>query len=88
MKKVLGFLAVAGLLFIAAPSQQAQAAALATPASVVLAQHASENMATEVHYRRGHHSSRHRTWRPRSWKGHRHGYRHGHRHGHRHGWRR
>ena len=63
MKKILGFLAVAGLTFIAMPSQQANALSLANPAGVASAKHASEGAITEAgwHHRGGHH---------RGWHGH------------------
>ncbi len=67
MKKILGFLAVAGLMLIAMPSQQASALSLANPAGVASAKHASESTITEAgwHYRGGHH---------RRWHGHRRGW--------------
>ena len=71
MKKILGFLAVAGLMFVVTPSQQANALSLANPAGVATAKHASESMTTEVRWRRGG-WGRHRGWH--------------HRRGHRRGW--
>lgn len=84
MKKILGFLAVAGLLFIAAPSERAQALSLANPAAAATAKTASEHlgMTTEVRYH-------HRHWRRHhGWHHRHHGWRHHrwHRHHHRH-WR-
>ncbi|HEY0219673.1 MAG TPA: hypothetical protein VGC26_07900 [Afipia sp.] len=67
MKKILGFLAVAGLAFIAMPSHQANALSLANPAGVASAQHASENATTEVRWRRGG-WGRHRGWHRRGWR--------------------
>lgn len=56
MKKILGFLAVAGLLFVAAPAEQAQALSLANPAALATTKTASESLGvtTEVYYRRWH----------------------------------
>ena len=52
MKKGLGLLAVAGLLLIAAPAQQASAMSLASPATSAAAKSASESLGdvTEVLY--------------------------------------
>lgn len=66
MKKILGFLAVAGLAFIAMPSQQASALSLANPAGASSAKHASESAATEVYWRRG--GRHHRGWHRRGWR--------------------
>ncbi len=66
MKKILGFLAVAGLAFIATPSQQANALSLTNPAGIASAKHASESVTTEVRWRRGGWGGRrhwHRRWR-------------------------
>ena len=74
MKKLLGLLAVAGLMFVATPSQQANAMSLAAPGTAAVADHAAAGLTTEVHYRRHWHPRRH--WPPhrRHWR-HRH-YRH------------
>ncbi len=66
MKKILGLLAVAGLMFVATPSQQANAMSLASPAGAASAQHASADMTTHVYWRRGGWGYRrhyHRRWR-------------------------
>lgn len=82
MKKIFGFLAIAGLLFIAAPSERAQALSLANPGGAATARHASENlgMTTEVRWHHRHHGWRghHRHHRHHGWRHHRH---------HRHHWR-
>ena len=71
MKKILGLLAVAGLVFIATPSQQASAMSLANPAGVTAAKHASEGVTTDVRWRRGgwgrHRGWHHRRWHRRGW---------------------
>jgi hypothetical protein len=64
IKKVLGLAAVAGLLSVAAPVGQAQAFSPANPAAAVSAKFASENMTTEVRWRRHYGYHRH-YWRPR-----------------------
>ncbi len=71
MKKILGLAAVAGLMSIAAPTGQAQAMSLANPGSAVSAKFASENMTTDVRWRRqyrGYH--RHYGWRHRGHRRH------------------
>lgn len=68
MKKILGLLAAAGLMFVATPQQQANAMSLASPAGAASAQHAAEGMTTDVH------------WRHRGWGYHRHYRRHYRRH--------
>lgn len=83
MKKILGFLAVAGLMFVATPAQQANAMSLSSPLGVATAGFASESgsMTTEVQYRRHRHMRRHHH---RGWhRGYHRGWRHGHRHHHR-----
>ncbi len=84
MKKFLGFLAVAGLMFAAMPAQQANASSLTSPLGVATAGHVSESgsMTTEVHYRGHRHWNRghHRGW----YRGHHRGWRHGYRHRHHH----
>lgn len=64
-KKVLGFLAIAGLLFIAAPTKSAHAVSLLNPAAAALAQQGGETMATEVRWRRGGYGYRRGFYRPR-----------------------
>jgi len=79
LTKILGFLAVGGLLVVAAPNQPAQAASLINPGVAATVQD-STTMTTDVQYRR-----HHRHWHPRRhW--HRHHWRPHHRHHHRH-WR-
>ncbi len=66
MKKILGLLAVAGLMFVVTPSQQANALSLANPAGAASAKHASGSVTTEVRWRRGgwgrHYHRRWRRW--------------------------
>jgi len=71
--KILGLAAVGAVLALAAPTQQAQALSLATPAAAATVQDDSSQMTTQVHWH-GHHGW-HRGWH--------HGW---HRHHHRH-WR-
>ena len=66
MKKILGLLAVAGLMFVVTPSQQANALSLANPAGAASAKHASESMTTDVYWRRG--RGWHRGWHHRRWR--------------------
>jgi hypothetical protein len=68
IKKILGLLAVGGLLVVAAPTPQAQAASPLTPGVTTAMQQGSAGVVTDVQYRR------HRHYHPR---------RHYHRH-HRH----
>lgn len=63
IKKILGSVAVAGLIAVAAPVG-AQALSLANPASALTAKHASEGVTTEVRWGR-HRSWRRPVWRPR-----------------------
>jgi hypothetical protein len=67
--KSLGLVAVAGLLFVAAPAEQAQALSLANPIGVATAKYASDNLGatTEVRWHRWHHRHwrRHWGWRHR-----------------------
>ena len=82
MKKILGFLAIAGLLFIAAPAEQAQALSLANPAAVATTKTASESLGvtSEVYYRRWHrHYGYHRHYWHRHYGWHRHYYHRWHR---------
>jgi hypothetical protein len=51
MRKLLGFLAVAGLLVIAAPAYRAEASVLA-PGVATTVQGGVENLTTDVRYRR------------------------------------
>jgi hypothetical protein len=53
MKKIFGFVAVAGLLFVAAPTERAQAISLNGPGIATAVQNGpSESLTTEVQYRR------------------------------------
>ena len=78
VKKILGFAAVAALLVVAAPAQQAQATTPVNPGIATTAQSDAGKLTTEVHWRH------HRHGRHNHWWHHRH-HRHHHRH-HRH-WR-
>jgi hypothetical protein len=86
VKTILGFLAIGGLLVLAAPAERAQALSLASPGIAAAVQDDSSKLTTEVRW--GHHHGwhhRHWGWRHRGW--HRHyGWRRHHWH-HRH-WRR
>jgi hypothetical protein len=70
VKKFFGLAAIAGLLFVAAPTQQANAVSLNGPGIAASVQGGSEKLATEVQYRRhhnrgyrGHHGMRrHHGW--------------------------
>ncbi|MBY0381074.1 MAG: hypothetical protein K2W78_04050 [Xanthobacteraceae bacterium] len=64
MKKFLGLLAVAGLMFVFTPSQQADAMSLANPGAATAAKQAHAGLTTEVHWRR--HGYR-RHWRRHHW---------------------
>ena len=78
IKKIFGFVAVAGLLFVAAPGQRAEAMSLNSPGIAAAVQSNVGAGVTEVQYRR-----HHRGYRPHRGYGRPH---HGfHRHG---GWRR
>lgn len=63
MKKLFGLLAVAGLMFVVTPSQQANAMSLAAPGTAAAADHAAAGATTEVRYRR-HYHPHHRRWHP------------------------
>ncbi len=65
LKKVLGFLALAGLLFVAAPTKPAHAISLLNPAAAALAQQSGETLTTEVRWRRGGYGYRRGYYRPR-----------------------
>ncbi len=64
LKKVLGFLAIAGLLFVAAPTKPAHAVSLLNPAAAALVQ-SGETLTTEVRWRRGGYGYRRGFYRPR-----------------------
>lgn len=65
VKKLFGLAAMAGFLFVAAPSQQASAASLASPAAASAVQsETNAGLATQVQYRRGYRGGwhGHRGW--------------------------
>lgn len=92
VKKLLGLLAVGGLLVVAAPTPQAQAASPLTPGVTTAVQQGSAGMVTQVqhrHHRHHYHPRRHyhhhhrhhyvpRVYVPRVY--HRHHYHHRHHH--------
>ena len=85
VKKILGFLAIGGLLVLAAPVQRAQAVSLINPGIAAAVQDDSSKLTTEVRWHR--HWGYHHRWHRRHWGYHRHwGWRRHHWH-HRH-WRR
>jgi hypothetical protein len=65
-KKILGFLAVAGLLIIAAPSERAMALSLINPGAVAV-QEGSGKLTTEVRWHRHYGWHRH-YWHHRHWR--------------------
>jgi hypothetical protein len=75
LTRILGLVAVAGLLLVAVPAERAQAVSLANPATAASAKDASETlgMTTDVHWR--HYHWRHYHWRRHHWHRH-HGWRH------------
>ena len=56
VKKILGFLAIGGLLVVATPAERAQALSLASPGIAAAVQDDSGKLTTEVRWR-------HRHWR-------------------------
>jgi hypothetical protein len=81
VKKILGFLAIGGLLVLAAPTERAQALSLINPGVAAAVQDDSSKLTTEVRW------GWHHRWHHRHWGYHRHwGWRRHHWH-HRH-WRR
>jgi len=66
LKKIFGFAAVAGLLFLAAPAERAQAMSLSGPGIAAAVQSDASAGATQVQYRRDHRGYRphHRHARP------------------------
>ncbi len=80
-KKMLGLLAVGGLMAIAAPSERAQAVTLSTPAAAAPVKAASDGLTTQVQYRHHHHGHRPRHYhRPHRVHRHHHHYRPHHYH--------
>jgi hypothetical protein len=64
MMRVLGLVAVGGLLVLAAPAERAQALSLSNPGAAATIQDGSKQMtSTEVHWRRWHHRRHWRHWR-------------------------
>jgi hypothetical protein len=68
IRKLLGLLAVGGLLVVAAPTPQAQAASPLTPGVTTAIQHGSAGTITQVQHRHRHH------YHPRRHYHHRHHY--------------
>jgi hypothetical protein len=69
VKKILGFLAIGGLLVLVAPAERAQAVSLINPGIAAAVQDDSGKLTTEVrwgwHHHRGWH--RHHGWHRRHW---------------------
>jgi hypothetical protein len=66
VKKILGVLAIGGLLAFAAPAERAQALSLASPGIAAAVQDDSSKLTTEVRW--GHHwHHRHWGWRRHHW---------------------
>jgi hypothetical protein len=59
VKKILGLIAIAGLMLISVPSDRAQAMSLSNPATASTTRVASEGLTTDVHWRRFHGFHRH-----------------------------
>lgn len=72
IRTMFGLATVAGLLAVAVPGDRAQAMSLINPGTSSTAKQASENITTDVHWRRHHH---HRWHRHHGWHGHHHWYR-------------
>ena len=70
VKKIMGFLAIGGLLVLAAPGERAQAVSLASPGIAAAVQDDSGKLTTEVRW--GH------RWHHRRWGWHRHHWHHRH----------
>jgi hypothetical protein len=71
VKKILGFLAIGGLLVLAAPAERAQALSLASPGIAAAVQDDSGKLTTEVRWHRHHGWRRHHGWHRHHWR-HRH----------------
>ena len=84
MKKILGLLAIGGLLVLAAPADRAQALSLINPGVAAAVQDDNAKLTTEVRWHRHHGWGRHHGWRRhhgwhRHWGWRRHyGWRHRH----------
>jgi hypothetical protein len=71
VKKILGFLAIGGLLVLAAPVERAQAVSLINPGIAAAVQDDSSKLTTEVRWHRhhwGHHRWHRRHWHHRHWR--------------------
>jgi hypothetical protein len=84
LKKLFGLAAIAGLMFVAAPAQQANAVSLNNPGVAATVQGAGEGMTTDVQYRRHH---RHGGYRHHNMRRH-HGWHRPHHVRRHHGWHR
>jgi hypothetical protein len=62
VKRTLGFLAIGGLLALAAPVERAQAVSLASPGIAAAVQDDSSKLTTEVRWHHHHGWGRHRGW--------------------------
>jgi hypothetical protein len=63
VKTLLSFAAVGGLLLLATPVERAQALSLSSPGAATAVQDGSEQVTTEVRWRRYHRWHHHRHWR-------------------------
>jgi hypothetical protein len=71
VKRILGFLAIGGLLVLAAPAERAQAVSLASPGIAAAVQDDSSKLTTEVRWHRHHGWRRHHGWhRHYGWRRH------------------
>jgi hypothetical protein len=71
VKKILGFLAIGGLLALAVPAERAQALSLASPGVAAAVQDDSGKLTTEVRWHRHHGWRGHRGWhRHYGWRRH------------------
>jgi hypothetical protein len=71
VKKILGFLAIGGLLVLVAPAERAQAVSLINPGIAAAVQDDSGKLTTEVRWHRhhwGHHRWHRRHWHHRHWR--------------------
>jgi hypothetical protein len=71
VKKILGFLAIGGLLVVAAPAERAQALSLASPGAAAAVLDDASKLTTEVRWHRHHGWRRHHGWHRHHWR-HRH----------------
>jgi hypothetical protein len=77
VKKILGLLAIGGLLIVAAPAERAQALSLINPGAAAAVQDESSKLTTEVRWHRHWGYHRHH-WRHRHWGWRRHHWHHRH----------